>query len=155
MGYSLWQGGNLIRWNLDTSELRDVKPAPPEGTKLRFNWNTGLATDPITPSALQQGVIWVGTDDGRLHVTRDGGKTWESVEKNVKGVPANTWIPEVRPSKHDPASAFVVFDNHRRGDMATYAYRTDDWGKTWKSLLSDKGNVRGYALNVEQDPGDK
>ena len=217
MGYSLWQGGNLIRWNLDTSELRDVKPAPPEGTKLRFNWNTGLATDPFTPgtvyvgsqfvhkstdrgetwttispdlttnnpewqkqdesggltvdatgaenfttilsiapSTLQQGVIWVGTDDGRLHVTRDGGKTWESVEKNLKGVPANTWIPEVRPSKHDPASAFVVFDNHRRGDMATYAYRTDDWGKTWKSLLTEKNSgVRGYALNVEQDPGDK
>jgi photosystem II stability/assembly factor-like uncharacterized protein len=219
IGYSLEQGGDLGRWNLDTSEVRDVKPAPPEGTKLRFNWNTGLATDPFTPgtlyvgsqfvhkstdrgeswtiispdlttnnpewqkqdesggltvdvtgaenfttiisiapSPLQQGVIWVGTDDGRLHLTRDGGKTWESLEKNVKGVPANTWIPEVRPSKHDPASAFVTFDNHRRGDLTPYAYRTDDWGKTWKSLIpggSQPGSIRGYALNVEQDPIDK
>ncbi|MES1241923.1 MAG: hypothetical protein ABUT39_09925 [Acidobacteriota bacterium] len=217
IGYSLSQGGYLGRWNLDTSELRDVKPAPPEGKKLRFNWNTGLATDPFTPgtlyvgsqflhkstdrgetwtiispdlttnnpewqkqdesggltvdatgaenfttiiaiapSPLQQGVIWVGTDDGRLHVTRDGGKTWESLEKNVKGVPANTWIPEIRASRHDPASAFVVFDNHRRGDSALYAYRTDDWGKTWKSLVAEKNSgVRGFALNVEQDPVDK
>ncbi len=215
-GYSQWQGGNLLRWDLRTSEIRAVKPAPPEGVKLRLNWNAGLATDPhtpgtvylgsqflhkstdrgetwtaispdlttnnperqkqdesggltldatgaesyttiiaVAPSPIQKDVIWVGTDDGRLHVTRDGGKTWDSVEKNVKGVPANTWIPEVRPSKHDPASAFVAFDNHRRGDMAPYAYRTDDWGKTWTSLIpggADRGRVRGYALNVEQDP---
>jgi photosystem II stability/assembly factor-like uncharacterized protein len=215
IGYSMWQGGNLGRWNLHTYELRDVKPAPPEGVKLRCNWNAGLATDPFTPgtvyfgsqflhkstdrgetwttispdlttnnpewqkaeesggltpdasgaesyttiiaiapSPLQQGVIWVGTDDGRVHVTRDGGKTWDSVEKNVKGVPANTWVPEIRPSKYDPASAFVVFDNHRRSDWKTYVYRTDDWGKTWKSLADDRA-VRGYALNVEQDPVDK
>ncbi|HSN87094.1 MAG TPA: hypothetical protein VL025_10070, partial [Thermoanaerobaculia bacterium] len=116
----------------------------------------------IAPSPLQQGVIWVGTDDGRLHVTRDGGKSWDSVEKNVKGVPANTWIPEIRPSKHDPASAFVVFDNHRRSDWKTYVYRTDDYGKSWRSLVDDKSvreggknAVRGYALSIEQDPGNK
>lgn len=214
IGYSMWQGGNLGRFNLNTSELRDIKPPAPDGTKLRFNWNAGLATDPFTPgtiyygsqflhkstdrgetwtiispdlttndpekqkqdesggltidvtaaenhttiiavapSPLQQGVIWVGSDDGRLHVTRDGGKTWDSVEKNVRGVPANTWIPEIRPSKHDPAGAFVVFDNHRRGDFKPYVYRTDDWGKSWKSLSTD--GIRGYALNVEQDPVDR
>ncbi|HYN23307.1 MAG TPA: hypothetical protein VE078_20280, partial [Thermoanaerobaculia bacterium] len=213
IGYSMWQGGNLGRYDLHTMELRDIKPPAPDGVKLRFNWNAGLATDPfvpgtiyygsqflhkstdrgetwtiispdltsnnpewqkqdesggltrdvtaaenfttiisVAPSPLQQGVTWVGTDDGRLHVTRDGGKTWDSVEKNVKGVPANTWIPEIRPSKHDPASAFVAFDNHRRGDMKTYVYRTDDWGKTWKSLATK--DTQGYALNVEQDPVD-
>jgi photosystem II stability/assembly factor-like uncharacterized protein len=214
IGYSMWQGGNLGRFDLNTSELRDIKPPAPAGVNLRFNWNAGLATDPFTPgtiyygsqflhkstdrgenwtiispdlttndpekqkqdesggltvdvtaaenhttiiaiapSPLQQGVIWVGSDDGRLHVTRDGGKTWDSVEKNVRGVPAGTWIPEIRPSKHDPASAFVAFDNHRRSDFKTYVYRTDDWGKSWKSLSTE--GVRGYALNVEQDPVDK
>ena len=98
-------------------------------------------------------MIWVGTDDGRLHVTRDGGKTWTSVEKNVPGVPANTWIPHILPSKHDAASAFVVFDNHRRSDFTPYVYRTDDWGKTWKSLATK--DLRGYALSIEQDPVDK
>jgi photosystem II stability/assembly factor-like uncharacterized protein len=107
----------------------------------------------IVPSPLQKGVIWVGTDDGRLHVTRDGGQTWTSLEKNVPGVPANTWIPCILPSKYDAGSAFVVFDNHRREDFTPYVYRTDDWGKTWKSLATK--DLRGYALAVEQDPADK
>ncbi len=114
------------------------------------NFTTLLA---IAPSPLQQGVIWAGSDDGRLHVTRDGGKSWTSVEKNVPGVPANTWIPNILPSKYDAASAFVVFDNHRRQDFAPYVYRTDDWGKTWKSLATR--DLRGYALAVEQDPADR
>ena len=114
------------------------------------NFTTLLA---IAPSPLQQGVIWTGSDDGRLHVTRDGGKTWTSVEKNVPGVPANTWIPNILPSKYDAGSAFVVFDNHRREDFTPYVYRTDDWGKTWKSLATR--DLRGYALAVEQDPADK
>jgi photosystem II stability/assembly factor-like uncharacterized protein len=107
----------------------------------------------IVPSPKEKGVIWVGTDDGRLHLTRDGGKTWTSLEKNVPGVPANTWIPHIRASKFDAASAFVIFDNHRREDFTPYVYRTDDWGKTWKSLATR--DLRGYALSVEQDPADK
>jgi photosystem II stability/assembly factor-like uncharacterized protein len=114
------------------------------------NYTTILA---IAPSPLQKGVIWVGTDDGRLHVTRDGGKTWASLEKNVPGVPANTWIPHILASKVDAASAFVVFDNHRREDFKTYVYRTDDWGKTWRSLAT--ADLRGYAHVIEQDPGDR
>ncbi len=98
-------------------------------------------------------MIWVGTDDGRLHVTRDGGKTWTSLEKNVPGVPANTWIPKITPSKLDTASTFVVFDNHRRADFNPYVFRTDDWGKTWKSLVTK--DLRGQALTIEQDPVDK
>jgi photosystem II stability/assembly factor-like uncharacterized protein len=107
----------------------------------------------IVPSPKEKGVIWVGTDDGRLHVTRDGGKTWTSLEKNVPGVPANTWIPHLRASKFDAASAFVVFDNHRREDFTPYVYQTNDWGKTWKSLATK--DLRGYALAIEQDPADK
>jgi photosystem II stability/assembly factor-like uncharacterized protein len=107
----------------------------------------------IAPSALQKGVIWVGTDDGRIQVTRDGGKTWDSVEKNLRGVPPNTWIPQIRPSKFDAAAAFVVLDNHRRDDGNPYVFRTDDWGKTWKSLVTKE--IHGYALAIEQDPVDK
>ena len=216
--YSEAQGGALGRYEMPTGQTRDIKPAPEvtaPPTKLRFNWNAGLATDPfhpgtvysgsqflhkstdrgetwttispdlttnnpawqkadqsggltpdssgaevfttiitIAPSPVKDGVIWIGTDDGRVHVTRDGGKSWESVEKNVKGVPADTWVPAICPSKHDPASAFAVFDNHRRGDVTPYVYRTDDWGKTWKRI-ADAGAVRGYALSVEQDSADR
>jgi photosystem II stability/assembly factor-like uncharacterized protein len=114
------------------------------------NFTTILA---IAPSPAQKGVIWVGTDDGRLHVTRDGGQTWTSLEKNVPGVPANTWIPDILPSPRDPATAYVIFDNHRRQDFTPYVFRTDDWGKTWKSLATK--DLHGYALAIEQDPADK
>ncbi len=114
------------------------------------NFTTIIA---IAPSPLQKGVIWVGTDDGRLHLTRDGGQTWTSLEKNVRGVPENSWIPHIRPSKFDAASAFVVFDNHRREDFTPYVYRTDDWGKTWKNLATK--DLRGYAYSLEQDPADR
>jgi photosystem II stability/assembly factor-like uncharacterized protein/HPt (histidine-containing phosphotransfer) domain-containing protein len=106
----------------------------------------------LAPSPVERGVIWAGSDDGRLHVTRDGGKAWTSVEKNVRGVPANTWIPHVHPSSHDAGTAFAVFDNHRRSDWTPYVYRTTDFGKTWTSLATK--DLRGYALSVVQDPVD-
>jgi leukotriene A-4 hydrolase/aminopeptidase len=104
----------------------------------------------IAPSRKQKDVIWVGTDDGRIHVTRDGGKSWESVEKNVKGVPANTWVPHIEPSTYDASSAFVVFDNHRRSDWTPYVYFTSDYGKSWKSLGTK--DLWGYCLSIKQDP---
>jgi photosystem II stability/assembly factor-like uncharacterized protein len=107
----------------------------------------------IAPSPVQKGILWVGTDDGRLHVTRDGGKTWDSVEKNVKGVPANTWIPHIDPSPYDAGTAFVVFDNHRRSDWTPYVYKTTDYGKTWTSLATK--SLNGYALSILQDPVDR
>jgi photosystem II stability/assembly factor-like uncharacterized protein len=217
-GYSMSQGGSLVRFNLRTREQKPIQPPPTKTAKgyekLRFNWNAGLGQDPfepgtiyygsqyvhkstdrgdtwtvispdlttnnpewqqhgkspaltpdvsgaenfttiiaIAPSPLQKGVIWVGTDDGRLHVTRDGGQAWTSLEKNVPGVPANTWIPHILASKVNAASAFVIFDNHRRQDFAPYVYRTDDWGKTWRNLATK--DVKGYALTIEQDPADK
>jgi photosystem II stability/assembly factor-like uncharacterized protein len=113
------------------------------------NFTTLIA---LAPSPVQQGVLWAGSDDGRLHVTRDGGKTWTSVEKNVRGVPENTWIPHIHPSSHDAGTAFVVFDNHRRSDWTPYVARTTDFGRTWTSLAGK--NLRGYALSIVQDPVD-
>jgi photosystem II stability/assembly factor-like uncharacterized protein len=106
----------------------------------------------LAPSPVERGLIWAGSDDGRLHVTRDGGKTWTSVERNVRGVPANTWIPHIHPSSHDAGTAFAVFDNHRRSDLTPYVYRTTDFGKTWTSLATK--DLRGYALSIVQDPVD-
>jgi photosystem II stability/assembly factor-like uncharacterized protein len=106
----------------------------------------------IAPSPVAQGVIWVGTDDGRLHLTRNGGESWESLEGNLRGVPAHTWIPHVAPSPHDAATAFVVFDDHRRSNWTPYVYKTTDYGKTWKSLVTQ--DLSGYALVIAQDPVD-
>jgi len=107
----------------------------------------------VAPSTVERGVLWVGTDDGRVQVTRDGGKSWTSVEANVPGVPEHTWVPQIRASTYSGGSAFLVFDDHRRSNWTPYVYRTDDYGKTWKSLAA--GNLWGYALSIEQDPVDR
>jgi photosystem II stability/assembly factor-like uncharacterized protein len=106
----------------------------------------------IAPSPLDRNVIWAGTDDGRVHVTRDGGANWTSVEANLKGVPANTWIPEIKASRHAAGTAFMVLDDHRRSNWTPYVFRTTDFGKTWTSLATK--DLQGYALAIEQDPVD-
>ncbi len=84
--------------------------------------NTTIYT--ISESPKNGEVIWAGTDDGHLQVTRDGGKTWTNVMKNVPGVPAGTWVSRVEASPHEEGAAFATFDGHRSGDMATYVFKT-------------------------------
>lgn len=93
-------------------------------------------------------VIWVGTDDGNLQVTRDGGKTWTNVAAST-GVPKGTWVSRVEASPHDEAVAFATFDGHMSGDMNTYVAKTADFGKTWTSLST--ADTKGYAHVVRQD----
>jgi photosystem II stability/assembly factor-like uncharacterized protein len=104
----------------------------------------------IAPSPVRQGVIWVGTDDGNVQLTRDGGKTWTNVGKAIKGVPAGTWVPHIEPSRFDSAAAFVVFDDHRRGNNQPYAFKTTDWGKSWTSLVTP--DVQYFLHTIAQDP---
>jgi photosystem II stability/assembly factor-like uncharacterized protein len=96
-------------------------------------------------------VIWVGTDDGKVQVTRDGGKTWTNVTPKVAaaGVPANTWVSFINASPHDAATAFATFDGHTDGNMKPYVYRTRDYGQTWESLAT--ADVTGYAHVIRQD----
>ncbi len=106
----------------------------------------------IAPSTLEQGVLWVGSDDGRVHVTRDGGENWTRIDEKARGVAAGAWVPMIAPSPHQAGTAFVVFDDHRRSDMSTYVYRVDDYGKRWKRLPTQ--DLNGYALSVLQDMDD-
>jgi len=88
----------------------------------------------IAESPKEQGVIWAGSDDGRLHVTRDGGTAWEDVGKNVKGMPEWGTVACVEASPFDAATAYVVVDNHRMDDMKPHLFKTSDFGKTWQDL---------------------
>lgn len=106
----------------------------------------------VAPSPVEEGVIWVGTDDGRVHVTRDGGANWESIEGRIRGPNKGAWIPMIEPSPHDASVAFVVVDDHRRSDMTPYAFRVENYGQRWRSIVSD--DVSGYALSIQQDPVD-
>jgi photosystem II stability/assembly factor-like uncharacterized protein len=112
----------------------------------------------IAPSPVQEGVIWVGTDDGNLQLTRDGGQNWELVSEELtsgkKGmVPPATWIPHVEASKFDAATAFVVFDDHRRSNWTPYVYVTHDFGITWKSLVTPE--IDGFVHVIEEDTANK
>jgi photosystem II stability/assembly factor-like uncharacterized protein len=103
----------------------------------------------IAESPKNGDVIWVGTDDGNVQVTRDGGKHWMNVAKNVTGLPAGTWVSTIEASHFDPATAYATFDGHAAGDMKTYVYQTKDYGKTWTSLST--AELNGYAHVVRQD----
>jgi photosystem II stability/assembly factor-like uncharacterized protein len=105
----------------------------------------------IAESALNPDVLWVGTDDGRLHVSRDAGATWNEVTPVADGLPPNTWVSSVRTSPVDDAAAFVTLDGHRTGDMATHVFRTRDFGQTWLAIAPSGDDV-GYAHVIEQDP---
>lgn len=105
----------------------------------------------IAPSPKEQGTIWVGTDDGNIQLTRDGGKTWTNFRGKILGMPLGAWVPQIRASSYNAAEAFVVVNDYRRGDMKPYIFRTTDFGKTWTRLLDEK-KVTGYALCVIQDP---
>ena len=105
----------------------------------------------ISPSPIQQDLIWVGTDDGNLQLTQDGGKSWTNLIENIKDVPAGSWIPQIHPSSYQAGEAFVVINNYRRNDWNTYVYHTKDFGKSWESVASQE-NVWGYALSFVQDP---
>ena len=105
----------------------------------------------IAPSPLKKGLIWVGTDDGRLQLTRDGGKNWANVYPNIHGLPDSCWIPQVHASAFREEEAYVVINNYRRGDWKPYLFRTRDYGESWRPLVA-KEQVFSYALSFVQDP---
>lgn len=105
----------------------------------------------IEPSAKEQNTIWVGTDDGNVQLTKDGGKTWTNFRGKIPGMPVGCWIPQIRASKFNAGEAFVVANDYRRADSKPYIFRTTDYGKTWTRLVDEK-KVTGYALCILQDP---
>jgi photosystem II stability/assembly factor-like uncharacterized protein len=103
----------------------------------------------ISPSPIRDGVIWVGTDDGNVQVTLDDGATWANVTANIPGVPPGTWVPDVEPSHAAAGTAYVVFEDHRRGDWTPWVFRTEDYGVTWTRLAEE---VDGFGIAIEEDP---
>jgi len=104
----------------------------------------------IAPSHLEEGVIWVGTDDGNVQLTRDGGMSWENVRDNVPGLPEGIWIPDVQPSNHIAGRAYLVAEDHRRGDWTPYVWVTEDYGASWRSLAEP--GIDAFVHAVEEDP---
>jgi photosystem II stability/assembly factor-like uncharacterized protein len=105
----------------------------------------------ISESPKNPNLIWVGTDDGNVQITRDGGKTWANVVGNIQGLPKNAWVSYIDAGHFDEGTAYATFDVHTFGDMRPYVYRTTDYGQTWTQLVTDTSPVRGYAHVVRED----
>ena len=110
----------------------------------------------IAESPLQKDLIWAGTMDGLVHVTRDGGKTWTNLTANVPGLPKWSTISGIEPSKYDAGTAYIAVDAHLVNDRDPYIYRTADYGRTWTRISGDiPKSVFSYVHVVREDPARK
>ncbi len=105
----------------------------------------------ISESPLRQGLIWVGTDDGKVHVTRNDGGTWNEVTQAIPGVPQGLWVSRVAASQHDEDTAYVAIDGHRSDDFHPYVFKTTNLGRTWTGI---SGNLPegGPVYVIAEDP---
>ncbi|MCF1753298.1 VPS10 domain-containing protein [Mariniradius sediminis] len=212
-GYAMSQGGNVARFDKETSHRRIIRPTHPDkNVFLRFNWNAAIAQDPhnaatiyygsqflhkstdrgetweiispdlttndpekqkqqetggltyditgaenhttiiaIAPSPVDPNVIWVGTDDGNVQVTKDGGKTWTNTSAKLTGLPKASWIPQIQASRYNAGEAWIIANNYRNNDFSAYAYRTKNHGASFERIADDS-KVSGYTLSIVQDP---
>ena len=104
----------------------------------------------IEPSPVEKDMLWVGTDDGRVHFTQDGGNTWNEVTKNIKGLPKGSWIPQIKASANNKGEALLIANDYRRFNYTPYAYRTKNYGKTWERIVDEK-DVNSYTLAIIED----
>lgn len=105
----------------------------------------------IEPSVVEKDMLWVGTDDGRVHYTLNGGTQWIEVTGNIKGLPAGSWIPQIKASTRNKGEALLIANDYRRFNYTPYAYRTRDYGKTWERIV-DGTDVKSYTLSIIEDP---
>ncbi|MCB0687620.1 MAG: hypothetical protein KDC53_13890 [Saprospiraceae bacterium] len=131
----------------DTSRQQQAKSGGLSIDNSTAENNTTIYT--IGESPVDQQIIWVGTDDGQLQLTRDGGHTWSNLTSKIPHLPAFTWCSYVEPSPFDAAVAFVTFDGHKQGDKTNYLYKTADYGQSWKRI--EHSNLKGYAHVIKQD----
>ena len=105
----------------------------------------------IEPSPVEKNMLWVSTDDGRVHYSQNGGTNWTDVTKNIKGLPAGSWIPQIKASKNNKGEALLIANDYRRFNYTPYAYRTKDYGKNWTRIV-DADDVESYTLSIVEDP---
>lgn len=143
-------------WTIISDDLTTNNPE-----KLKQNESGGLTMDAtgaenhctilvIEPSPIEKDMLWVSTDDGRVHITKNGGETWTDVSKNIKELPAGSWIPQIKASNKNKGEALLIANDYRRFNFEPYAYRTTNYGKTWTRIV-DGNDVESYALSIIED----
>ncbi len=163
----VYYGANVVFRTADGGQSWSViSPDLTRDDKSKQKWaggpitgdNTGVETYDtvfvIAESPVQKDLIWAGSDDGLIHVTEDGGKTWKNVTANVPGIPEWGTTGMIEPSHFDAQTAYLVIDDHRLDDNRPYLWKTADLGRTWKRL--DGGLPRDvYLHSVKEDPAKK
>ena len=105
----------------------------------------------IEPSPIEKDMLWVASDDGRVHFTTDGGINWTDVSKNIKGLPKGSWITQIKASNKNKGEALLVANDYRRFNYTPYAYRTKNYGKNWERIV-DENDVKNFTYSIVEDP---
>ncbi|MGF1559790.1 MAG: WD40/YVTN/BNR-like repeat-containing protein, partial [Flavobacteriaceae bacterium] len=145
-----------LTWKVISPDLTTNDPE-----KQKQNESGGLSMDAtgaenhttilvIEPSPVEKDMLWVGSDDGRVHYTQNGGETWIEVSQNLKGLPTGSWIPQIKASNKNKGEALLIANDYRRFNYTPYAYRTKNYGKTWERIV-DGTDVVGFTLSIVED----
>ena len=145
-------GGDLTT-GVDRNKLQIFGKTPDKSTLSRHDGVQEYPTiTTFSESPVSANVIWVGTDDGNVQVTRDGGKNWKNVAGRVPGVPKGTYVSRVVASKASEGSAFVTFDGHRANDYSIYVFATSDFGENWKLIRNGIPDTAGSVHVLREHP---
>ena len=146
-----------LTWSVISPDLSTNNP-----DKLKQGESGGLTMDAtgaenhctvlvIEPSVLEKNMLWAATDDGQVHITKNGGESWTNVAKNIKSLPENSWITQIKASNKNKGEALLIANDYRRFNYTPYAYRTKNYGKSWERIV-DENDVQSYALCIIEDP---
>jgi photosystem II stability/assembly factor-like uncharacterized protein len=163
---TVYHAGNILFKTTDRGKTwKPISPDLTRDDKTRQKWSGGPITGDNTgvevyctifaiaesPAFTGRGILWAGSDDGLVHVSRDAGGKWDNVTKNIPGMPEWATVKCIEPSTFDPAVAYLVVDNHRQDDAKPYLYKTSDFGKTWTKLSSTL-DQDSHLNVVREDP---
>lgn len=162
---TLYFGGNYLFKSVDRGDSwRIISPDLTRNDPARRNpTNSGYLTNSVTggenhftivtigESPLNEAVVWAGTDDGNVQLTRDGGSSWTNVKPNIPGLPDEIWCSRVTPSHHEQGTCYVSFDNHRYDDNQPYVFKTTDFGKSWTDISSNLPEKYSVYV-IKEDP---
>lgn len=165
---TLYFGSQFVHKSIDKGDTwtvisQDLTTNDPE--KQKQSESGGLTMDAtgaenhttilvIEPSPVENNMLWVGTDDGKVHYTVNDGTSWTDVTSNIKDLPAGSWVAQIKASNKNKGEALLIANDYRRFNYTPYAYRTTNYGKTWTRIV-DAEDVQSYTLSIVEDPIEK
>jgi photosystem II stability/assembly factor-like uncharacterized protein len=161
----LYVGSQVVHQTTDDGQSWQViSPDLTTNDKSKQGFSGGLTGDnigveyfsvifAIAESPKEKGLIWVGTNDGLVQLTRDGGKNWTNVTKNIPNLPPWGTVSNIEPSRYEPGAAYITVDFHQVNNRDPFIYKTKDYGKTWKAITNGiPHTMLSYAHCIREDP---